>query len=176
MTPIPGLRRLFRLAAGRSTTTDDVAEEIELHVTLRAEELVAEGLSPEQARAEALRCFGDLAAIKQTVTAIDREKERAMRRSNGSIVLGDFRHALAAARSQVLAPEPAALGLGSFNTAIFSSSTRAPPPLQFVEPDQLGRVEPQGGSVCASSRCQWRIRGLEASNLVQRMPLRRQPT
>lgn len=145
MTPIPGLRRLFRLAAGRSTTTDDVAEELELHVTLRAEELVAEGLSPEQARAEALRRFGDLAAIKKTVTAINREKERAMRRSEWfDSLLGDVRQALRGLRRSPGFALGTALTLGlgiGLNTAIFSVFEgvllRS---LPFAEPDELVRM------------------------------------
>jgi len=145
MSPIPGLRRLFRLAAGRSTATDDVAEELELHVTLRAEELVAEGRSPEQARAEALRLFGDLSDIKRTVTAIDRERERAMRRSEWfDSLLGDFRHAMRSLRRSPGFAIGTALTLGlgiGLNTAIFSVFDGVLlRPLPFVEPDQLVRM------------------------------------
>jgi len=145
MSPIPGLRRLFRLAAGRSTATDDVAEELELHVTLRAEELVAEGRSPEQARAEALRLFGNLSAIKRTVTAIDRERERAVRRSEWfESVLGDFRHAMRSLRRSPGFAIGTALTLGlgiGLNTAIFSVFDGVLlRPLPFAEPDQLVRM------------------------------------
>jgi putative ABC transport system permease protein len=145
MTPIPGLRRLFRLAAGRSTTTDDVAAELELHVTLRAEELVAEGMSLEQARAEALRRFGDLAAIQKTVTAINREKERAMRRSEWfDSVLSDFRQALRGLRRSPGFALGTALTLGlgiGLNTAIFSVFDGVLlRPLPFAEPDELVRL------------------------------------
>ena len=55
----PGIRRLFRLAVRRADhTRDDADEEIRLHLRLRAEQLVREGLSPdEQPTAGALfRC------------------------------------------------------------------------------------------------------------------------
>lgn len=145
MKPIPGLRRLFRLAAGRSTATDDVAEEIELHVTLRAEELVAEGRSPEQARAEALRLFGNLSAIKRTVTAIDRERERAVRRSEWfDSVLADVRHAMRSLRRSPGFAIGTALTLGlgiGLNTAIFSVFDGVLlRPLPFAEPERLVRM------------------------------------
>jgi len=56
----PGVRRLFRLAAGRRDSATETDDEIRLHLALRAEQLEREGLSPEAARAEAERRFGDL--------------------------------------------------------------------------------------------------------------------
>jgi putative ABC transport system permease protein len=145
MKPIPGLRRLFRLAAGRSTASDDVAEELQLHVDLRAEELVAEGLNPEQARAEALRLFGNLSVIKQTVTAIDRERERAVRRSEWfDSLLGDFRHAMRGLRRSPGFAIGTALTLGlgiGLNAAIFSVFDGVIlQPLPFAEPERLVRI------------------------------------
>lgn len=145
MKPIPGLRRIFRLAAGRSTASDDVAEELELHVALRAEELAAEGLPPDQARAEALRRFGDMTAVRQTVTAIDREQERAVRRSEWfDSLIQDFRHALRGLRRSPGFAVGTALTLGlgiGLNTAIFSVFDAVLlQPLPFAEPDRLVRA------------------------------------
>ena len=145
MTVIPGLRRLFRLAAGRSTVNDDVADELELHLALRAEELVQEGLSPERARAEALRRFGDVPSIRQTVVAIDRERERAVHRSEWlDSLIGDFRHAIRGLRRSPGFAIGTALTLGlgiGLNTAIFSVFDAVLlRPLPFAEPDRLVRV------------------------------------
>ena len=52
----PGIRRLFRLPArGAEQADQDLEEEIQLHLELRAERLQREGMSAEAALAEALR-------------------------------------------------------------------------------------------------------------------------
>src|SRR5215207_6475649 len=57
----PGIRRLFRLAVRRPEyARAEADEEIRLHLQLRTEQLVREGLSPDAARAEAERRFGPL--------------------------------------------------------------------------------------------------------------------
>ncbi len=145
MKPIPGLRRLFRLAAGRSTAAADVAEELELHLALATEELMAEGMSADAARAEALRRFGNLSDIQRTVTAIDREQERAVRRTEWlDSLVGDFRHALRALRRSPGFAVGTALTLGlgiGLNTAIFSVFEGVVlRPLPFAEPDRLVRM------------------------------------
>jgi predicted permease len=145
VTRIPGLRRLFRLAAGRSTVTDDVADELELHLALRAEELVQEGLTPDRARREAVRRFGDLATIRRSVIAIDREQERAVRRSEWfDSVLKDFRQAFRGLRRSPGFAIGTALTLGlgiALNTAIFSVFEGVVlRPLPFAEQDRLVRI------------------------------------
>jgi putative ABC transport system permease protein len=145
MKPIPGLRRLFRLAAGRSTAAADVAEELDLHVALQTEELMAEGMSAEPARIEALRRFGNLSEIQRTVTAIDREQERAVRRTEWlDSLVGDFRQALRALRRSpgftMGTALTLALGIG-LNTAIFSVFEGVLlRPLPFAEPERLARI------------------------------------
>ena len=57
----PGVRRLLRLAVGRpEQTRDEADEEIRVHLRLRVEQLMQQGLSAEEARAEAERRFGPL--------------------------------------------------------------------------------------------------------------------
>jgi predicted permease len=79
MTPLPGVRRLFRLATGRSTAEADLEEEVRLHLDLLTEELVAEGMDPAAARREAERRFGDRDPIGRSVRAIDRGAHREHR-------------------------------------------------------------------------------------------------
>src|SRR5688500_2117729 len=56
----PGIRRSFRLAVFRRARREaDLSDELRLHVELRTAQLVARGLDPEDARAEALRRLGD---------------------------------------------------------------------------------------------------------------------
>jgi predicted permease len=75
---------------------EEVREEIELHLELRAEELVREeGMSPEEARREAERRFGDRDEIERRVR---REAAHRDRRDDGRMTMGqvwrDVRYAL----------------------------------------------------------------------------------
>ncbi|HEY9450939.1 MAG TPA: permease prefix domain 1-containing protein, partial [Gemmatimonadaceae bacterium] len=54
-----GIRRAFRLALRQQPVEQEVDAEIEFHLEMRAAELVARGMTPEAARAEARRRFGD---------------------------------------------------------------------------------------------------------------------
>lgn len=80
MGVLPGIRRLFRLATGRSTAEADLQDELGLHVDLRTEELVAAGMEPGAARREAERRFGDRESIGRFVRSIDRGAQRDRRR------------------------------------------------------------------------------------------------
>src|SRR5438552_50379 len=68
---------LFRSAAD---VRSDVDEELEHHLSLRVEELVARGVPVEEARREVLRRFGDLAATRAYCRREDQDKEGRMRR------------------------------------------------------------------------------------------------
>ncbi|HEV8600589.1 MAG TPA: ABC transporter permease [Gemmatimonadales bacterium] len=142
---IPGLRRIFRLAAGRSTARADAAEELRLHLELRAEELIAEGMAPEAARAEALRRFGDPAAIQRSLHKIDRGAEYATRRAERlDSLLGDLRQTLRGLRRNpgFAVGTVLTLGLGiGLNTGIFSVYDGVIlRPFPFAEPDRVVRV------------------------------------
>ena len=79
---VPSFRRLFRFPWRTARQIErEVDEELQLHLELRAEELVESGLTPEAAREEAARQFGDLASTREYCCALDRETEKATRRS-----------------------------------------------------------------------------------------------
>jgi predicted permease len=78
MTP----ERRFRIDTGPHRVTRDVDEEIEFHLAMRITKLIAAGLDPAAARAEALRQFGDATAVRAECLTIDRDRERVMRRAN----------------------------------------------------------------------------------------------
>ncbi|HKG95945.1 MAG TPA: permease prefix domain 1-containing protein, partial [Gemmatimonadaceae bacterium] len=73
----------------------DVDDELRFHLGERVEALVARGLDPADARARAVEEFGDVAAVRDGLRAIDR---RALRRRGRSewraAVAQDVRHAL----------------------------------------------------------------------------------
>jgi len=87
-------RRLINLFR-RSQMDRDIAQELEAHIELRVEENVARGMSPEDARREAMLRFGNPTLMRERVAAADmslrfesvwrdlRYAARALRRSPG---------------------------------------------------------------------------------------------
>jgi hypothetical protein len=72
-------RRLFRLPArGSRELRSQVDEEIELHIALRAERLMASGMSREAAWAEAARRFGAMDRAKLVLLSDAATRERRM--------------------------------------------------------------------------------------------------
>jgi len=75
-----GIRRLFRLFRGHADVEDDLDAEIAFHLQAKAEALEAAGMTPDAARAEALREFGDLGRARRELAAIDhRDTGRRLR-------------------------------------------------------------------------------------------------
>ena len=75
MAELPnGTRRAFRLALRRPRIEADVDEEVAFHLEMRVAELVARGSTPEAARAEAHRRFGDTNRWSMAMSAEDRER------------------------------------------------------------------------------------------------------
>lgn len=119
--------------------------EIRFHLEQRVKALVAAGLSPEAARAEALRRFGDPEVTRRKVV---REDRKARRRQGISAALGalaqDLRYALRRLRSDpgfsVVAILTVALTLGA-TTSVFSVVDGIIlRPLPFAEPHELVAV------------------------------------
>ena len=112
---------------------------------MRAAELRSLGVSPDDARAEALRQFGDLEDARHYITAVDRATEAAQRRTE---FMGDLRQDIIyAARKLRSAPAftltvvlTLALGIGA-NTAIFSVVDGVLlRPLPFPQPERVMRL------------------------------------
>jgi putative ABC transport system permease protein len=120
-----GIRRVFRLPLrGRDRWERDVEDEIKLHLALRAEQLVAQGLSVEDAYSEAVRRFGPLTESRARLLDAARHREQRMQRTE---VLDELRQdtsfAFRTLRRQkgwtAITILTLALGIGA-TTAVFS--------------------------------------------------------
>ena len=154
----PGIRRLFHLAVRREDQARaEVDEEIRLHLALRTAQLTREGLSPEDARAEAERRFGPRDEARERLhTSAQRREERMHLRELIDSARGDLRVALRGLRRApglvVTAVLSLALGIGA-NAAIFSLFDQLlVRPLPVPHPEQLVKLvdsSPRsGGSAC----------------------------
>lgn len=71
------MRERFRLPTSRRQVERDLEDELALHASLRQDALVRQGLSPDAARLEAARQFGDAVRVREECLAID-EAHRAV--------------------------------------------------------------------------------------------------
>jgi predicted permease len=146
MARIPGLRVIFRLPASRRRVEREVSDELEFHIEMEMRELVARGLEPERARAEALRRFGDVREAREELSAIDRGRVRRERRAEWwEAVVHDLRYAVRGLRAKpgFAAVVVLTLGLGiGANATMFGIVDRLllRPPAYLRDPGATGRV------------------------------------
>ena len=124
MRHFTGIRRLFRIDRGAADVERDVDDELRFHLERSVQELTASGHSPEVARREAERRFGDLRAARRRLTDIDRQRVRREARAEWrESVWQDLRYsARSLARSPAFAVAAVlTLGIGmGATTAVFS--------------------------------------------------------
>ena len=130
------------LRVGRADVTSDVDNELEFHLETQVEELVADGWSPERARLEALRRFGDVHTVQSELIWIGNRREGAMRRTQLFADLGqDVRLATRQLRKRpffaVVVIAILAIGIG-VNAAVFGVvDALLLRPLPFAASEQL---------------------------------------
>ncbi|MEJ2541069.1 MAG: ABC transporter permease, partial [Gemmatimonadota bacterium] len=131
-----------RPEVGAPPVEEDVGEELQSHLEMATEDLVARGWTPEAAWEEALRRFGDVEAARAATESEVRSRDRALTRAyRWEAVMQDVKYALRSlARSPgfaVVAILTLALGVGA-NSAIFSVLNGVLlRPLPYPEPDAI---------------------------------------
>src|SRR4051812_22114461 len=76
-----GLRRFMRIDRSRHAVDRAVDDELQFHFDMTVRDLMANGLSPDDARREARRRFGDTQRTREHLTTIDRAREGVERRT-----------------------------------------------------------------------------------------------
>lgn len=122
-----------------------VANELAFHLEMRTRELIASGMSPEEARRQAAARFGDLDGVVAELNRIERVTDRTERRTRYFAELAhDWRFALRliARRRAFAAIAIITLGLGiGAATAIYSVVDAVLlRPLPYEQPDRIAAV------------------------------------
>lgn len=119
------LIRSLRSLVWKPSVTEEVDSELDFHIEMRTRELIARGMEPARARADAVARFGDLDRVHHTLERIGRRRDRRERRTEW---LAELRHdALYAMRQLRRSPAFAlvtilTLGVGiGATTSIFSA-------------------------------------------------------
>jgi predicted permease len=142
----PSVKRLFRFPTrSRQELAADAREEVQFHVDMRADDLRHRGWTEVDARAQAMREFGDL---RSSIERGERHERRLERRRLLSRLLGDLRQDIRlGVRLLVRDAGPAAAAILTLavaiagNTATFSvANAMFFKPVPVTAPEELARV------------------------------------
>ena len=151
----PGVKRLFRFPwRTREDIRADVTDEFQHHIDMRTDDLVRRGIRAGEAREQAVREFGDLAAATR---ASVRRDERIERRRSLTRFASEFRQDMVfGVRLMVRSPGFTTVAILTLavaiaaNTAIFTVvNALLFKPAPLAAPQELARVHP------GESRMSW---------------------
>ena len=92
---MPRIPRLFSIARGRASIERAVDDELRFHFDMTMRDLMTQGMTPDDARREAQRRFGDVDRTKARLEKIDRARAGSERRAEWwSALVQDARYAL----------------------------------------------------------------------------------
>jgi predicted permease len=137
----PGIRRLVRLEGGTDANRE-ADDEIRLHLQLRIDELIAGGMSADEARAEAERRFGSIEAERAQFAHAARRRDEKMRvREWVESVAHDVRYAFRTLRRDagftMFAVLIVGLGIGASATVFSLINGVLLRPMPFRDPARL---------------------------------------
>lgn len=141
-------KRVFRLPW--HTTARDVDAELRFHIDERTAELVAQGSNPSEARAQAVKEFGDPDAVRWELIDIDTRIAKAhTRRDTLEAILLPFRFAIRRLSRQpgffALTAGSLALALGAATGAVGFADAWKHPVNPFDAPDRTAIITMWGG-------------------------------
>jgi putative ABC transport system permease protein len=142
MVPHHDRRRFWYLRRAPHTIREDVADEIQLHVEMRVEELRARGMSEQDARREALRRFGSIERTLRYCQQQDERRENAVQRTLMlQDVVQDIRVSLRSLlRDPLLASiilATVGLGIGATTVIVSAIDVAFLRPLPYQDSDRL---------------------------------------
>src|SRR5262245_49059685 len=146
MARIPGIRRLLRLTFNRAGVERAVDDELRFHFDMTMRELMTQGMTPDEARRETERRFGDVARTRQRLATIDLARADQERRAEWwSAFVQDLRYALRGLRLKpgFALAVVATLGLGiGANATMFGIVDRLlfRAPTFLITPERTSRI------------------------------------
>jgi hypothetical protein len=154
----PGIRRLFRLGHTREAQRD-ADEEIRLHLQLRTDQLIRDGLAPGDARREAERRFGSIDDERDRFRSASLRRARRMHlREWFEGVAQDVRFALRTLRRDAsftaFAVAIVGLGIGAGATVFSLVNGVLLRPMPFRDPSRLVWISNIGDDGAAEWRLQ----------------------
>jgi predicted permease len=138
-------KRSFRLSNSKPDAKRDVDDEVAFHLEMRTRELIAQGMSPDEARRAAAATFGDVQAIRSDLTRqrASRNEERA-RRDWWHDIRMDVKYALRSLRANPAFAATAivtlALGIGATLAVFTVVNGVLVRPLPYHDPSHLAMV------------------------------------
>jgi len=146
MNRMTGIRRLLRLTLNRAGIERAVDDELRFHFDMTMRELMKQGMTPDEARNETERRFGNLERTRQRLATIDRARADQERRAEWwSAFAQDLRYALRGLRLKpgFAFAVVATLGLGiGANATMFGIIDRLlfRAPSFLITPDRTSRI------------------------------------